>query len=120
LARVEASGTAGLQTAVFQWEDGYARVQDARSDPGRHRALARAVAAVQDELRKRLGSRFAVAELVALYRERGDAMTDVAMAAVRADEDLTDVSAASDAAFYLYMREASDFGGGRPRRAPAD
>jgi len=105
---------AGLQTAVFQWEEGYARVQATRSDPQRHRALARAVAAVQDELRKRLGSRFTVGELVALYRESGDSLSDAGMAAVPAGEDLSDVSAAGDAAFYLYMREASDFAGGRP------
>ncbi len=107
---------AGLQTAVFQWEEGYARVQATRSDPARHRALARVVAAVQDELRKRLGSRFAVSELVALYRESGDSLTDLGIAAVPVDEDLTDVSAAGDAAFYLYMREAWDFAGGRPAR----
>jgi hypothetical protein len=110
LALVEA----GLQTAVFQWEEGYARVQATRSDPQRHRALARAVAAVQDELRKRLGSRFTVGELVALYRDSGDSLTDVGTAAVPAEEDLGEVSAAGDAAFYLYMREASDFAGGRP------
>ena len=35
------------------------------------------------------------------------------------DEPLADVSAACDAAFYLYMREAADFAGGRssPRLA---
>ncbi len=41
------------------------------------------------------------------------------MAAVPSGEWLTDISAASDAAFYLYMREAADFAGGRPR-APRD
>ena len=106
---------AGLQNAVFQWEEGYKRVQAARSDPARHRALGRVVTAVEDELRKRLGLRFTVAELAALYRERGDLLTDLGMAAVSPAEDLTDVSAASDAAFWLYMREASDFAGGRPR-----
>jgi hypothetical protein len=66
-------------------------------------------------LRKRLGSRFTVSELAALYRERGDAMGDLGMAVLPAGEDLTDVSAAADAAFYLYMREAADFAGGRAR-----
>jgi hypothetical protein len=38
------------------------------------------------------------------------------MAAVPRGEDLTDLSAACDAAFYLYMREAADFAGGRQLR----
>jgi hypothetical protein len=37
------------------------------------------------------------------------------MAAVPTGEDLTGVSAATDAAFYLYMREAADFAGGSAR-----
>jgi hypothetical protein len=108
---------AGLQTAVLDWEEGYRRVQATRTDAGQHRLLGRAVTAVQDELRKRLGSRFTVAELVSLYREYGDVLCDVGTATLPADADLTDVSAACDAAFYLYMREAEDFAGGRPSRA---
>ena len=76
--------------------------------------LGRAVLAVEDELRKRLGSRFTISELARLYRESGDVLCDAAMAAVPPGEDLGDVSAACDAAFYLYMREAADFAGGRP------
>jgi hypothetical protein len=108
---------AGLQTAVLDWEEGYRRVQATRTDPGQHRLLGRAVTAVHEELRKRLGSRFTVAELVGLYRERGDVLCDVGTAALPPDADLTNVSAACDAAFYLYMREAADFAGGRPTRA---
>jgi hypothetical protein len=107
----------GVDNAILEWEEGYSRVQAAQSEPQRHRLLGRVVTAVEDELRKRLGSRFTVDELAALYRERGDGFLDVAMAAVPSGEWLTDVSAASDAAFYLYMREAADFAGGRPRSA---
>ena len=104
---------AGLENAVFEWEEGHRRLQAARSDPARHRLLGRAVLAVEDELRKRLGARFTIAELVRLYRQSGDVLCDVGMAAVPRSEDLTDLSAACDAAFYLYMREAADFAGGR-------
>jgi hypothetical protein len=107
---------AGLQTAVLDWEDGYRRVQATRADAAEHRLLGKAVTAIQDELRKRLGSRFTVAELVNLYRERGDSLGDVGMAALPPGADLSGVSAACDAAFYLYMREAEDFAGGRPTR----
>jgi hypothetical protein len=40
-----------------------------------------------------------------------------AMATLPVDEALGDASAACDAAFYLYMREAWDFGGGASRPA---
>lgn len=107
----------GLENAVLEWEEGYARVQATRADPARHRLLGKVVTAVEDELRKQLGSRFTVSELAALYRERGDGFADVGMAAMPPGEPLTEVTAACDAAFYLYMREAADFAGGRPRTA---
>ena len=108
----------GLENTVFEWEEGYRRVEAARSQPGRQRALGRVVTAVEDELRKVLGSRFTVGELAALYRERGDGFLDLAMAVLPGREGLDEVSAARDAAFYLYMREASDFAGGRPAIRP--
>ena len=54
----------------------------------------------------------------ALYRDQAETLLDRATARMSEDEPLADASAACDAAFYLYMREASDFGGGRsgPRR----
>jgi hypothetical protein len=109
-----AEAVPGLDNTVFEWQEGYARVETARSQPGRSRALGRVVTAVEDELRKQLGSRFTVGELVGLYRTHGDSFLDLAMAALPPGEGLDDVSAARDAAFYLYMREAADFAGGRP------
>lgn len=112
--------TAPVENAVLQWEDGYARVREARAagGAGRQAALGRMVMAVERELRKRLGSRFSVAELAHLYRDHADSMLDVAMAAMRDDEPPSDASAACDAAFYLYMREAADFAGGRTGPRP--
>ena len=109
---------APVENAVLQWEDGFARVRAARAEgaPGQH-ALGRVVIAVERELRKRLGSRFSVDELASLYQDQADALLDRATAKMVQDEPLADASAACDAAFYLYMREASDFGGGR--RTPA-
>jgi hypothetical protein len=75
------------------------------------------VVAVEDELRKRLGSRFSVDELAAVYRDQADSLVDQAMATMPDEQALSEASAACDAAFYLYMREASDFGGGANRPA---
>ncbi len=41
----------GVDNVIFEWEEGYSRVQAARSEPQRHRLLGRAVTAVEDELR---------------------------------------------------------------------
>jgi hypothetical protein len=107
---------APVENAVLQWEDGYARVQAARrGGGGRQGALGRVVIAVERELRRRLGSRFSVDELAAVYRDQGDALLDQAMASLPGDQPLGEATAACDAAFYLYMREAADFGGGRSR-----
>ncbi len=57
-----------------------------------------------EELRKRLGSRFTVAELADLYASSPDFGTDPAWLV--------------DAAFGRYAREASDFAGGRPLSDP--
>ena len=105
-----------VDNAVLQWEEGYRRVQAARSEPGAYRALGRGVVAVEDELRKRLGSKFTVAELAALYRSNGgDWALDIAMSASPDEGAPLDASSVVDAAFYLYMREASDFAGGSRR-----
>jgi hypothetical protein len=104
-----------VENAVFQWEEGYRRLQDARSEPQLYRELGRMVLAVQDELRKRLGSRFSVGELAALYREGTDWTLDFAIPARLEDLARWDPGAAADAAFYLYMRQAADFAGGRAR-----
>jgi hypothetical protein len=104
----------GVENAVFQWEEGYRTLQAARPNPAAYRTLARAVVAVQDELRKRLGSSFSIPELAALYRESGD-WTQLTIASDSDQAPPLDTAAAVDAAFYLYMREASDFGGGSPR-----
>jgi hypothetical protein len=101
------------QSVLFQWEEGYDRLQAARSDPALYRALGRLVVAVQDELRRRLGSTFAIAELVDLYREGTDWALEIAIGSNPEDSRLWDLSIGADAAFYLYMREAADYAGGR-------
>ena len=107
---------APVENAVLQWEDGYALVRQARAQGGqRATALGRLVMGIERELRKRLGSRFSVDELAHVYREQADALLDHVLAELPGGRTVADAAAACDAAFYLYMREASDFGGGRRR-----
>jgi hypothetical protein len=104
-----------VESAVLQWEEGYRRLDAARSDPRVHRALGRAVVAVEDELRKRLGSTFSIKELAELYRDDSDWGLALTIDTLPDRSELWDSSTVVDAAFYLYMREASDFAGGSVR-----
>ena len=69
--------------------------------------------------RKRLGSTFSVEELAAVYREDTDWGLEVLIDALPDDNRVWDSSTVVDAAFYLYMREASDFAGGSVRASLA-
>jgi hypothetical protein len=97
-----------VENAIFQWRDGERRVREA---PG----LERAVMAVVDELRRRLGSRFLIAELATLYSEGADWAGDLAQRLGAG----TDAAAVVDAAFSRYAHEASDYAGGRARESHA-
>ena len=99
-----------LENALFQWEEGERRLREA---PARERArLEPAVAAVREELRRRLGSSFSIVELADLYGTDLDWAMD--LAAGRAAG--TQAAWVVDAAFNRYAREAANFAGGRPLR----
>jgi hypothetical protein len=104
-----------IENAVFQWEEGYRNLQAARSNPSAYQALGQAVVAVESQLRRRLGSSFSISELASVYHAGTDWTLEVAMSARRDPSPAWDSSTAVDAAFYLYMREAVDFGGGSLR-----
>lgn len=80
-------------------------------DPAERRRADRVVAAVQDELRRRIGPTFPTAELADLYGRGSDWCLQVALDA--APDIATDLGSLADAAFWLYLRGATDFAGGR-------
>jgi hypothetical protein len=99
-----------LENAFFQWEEGM-RALRAIEETRERRAADRVVAAIQDELRRRIGPTFTAAELAELYGRGTDwclqAATDSAPGLA------TDARSLADAAFWLYLRGATDFAGGR-------
>jgi hypothetical protein len=99
-----------LENALFQWEEGWQALQ-AIEDVREHRQADRVVAAVQDELRRRIGPTFAAAELAELYGRGTDWCLQVAMDVAPAPAG--DPRSLADAAFWLYLRGATDFAGGR-------
>lgn len=99
-----------LENALFQWEEGL-RALRAIEDARERRQADRVVAAIQDELRRRIGPTFAAAELADLYGRGTDWCLQVAADTAPAPPD--DARGLADAAFWLYLRGAADFAGGR-------
>jgi hypothetical protein len=102
-----------LDNALFQWEEGAGRLREMDSDPRAARTARRAVEAIREELRRRIGPTFSAQELADLYGAGTDWCLDAARrAAPMAAVDL-DPQAIVDGAFYQYLRGAYDYSGGR-------
>ncbi len=99
-----------LENALFQWEEGHRQLQGL-TEPRQRRLADRVVEAVRDELRRRIGPTFSAAELAELYGRGTDWCLQVAIDVAPAAEG--DARALADAAFWLYLRGATDFAGGR-------
>ena len=99
-----------LENALFQWEEGRRALQ-AIDDPRRRRMADRVVDAVRDELRRRIGPTFSAEELAELYGQGTDWAQQVALDVAPVVEE--DSQALADAAFWQYLRGATDFAGGR-------
>lgn len=98
-----------LENALFQWEDGWRQLSRI-SEPRERRRADRAVEAVREELRRRIGPTFTAAELADLYGAGTDWCRQAAAEAAPLE---TDPQALADAAFWLYLRGAIDYAGGQ-------
>ena len=96
-----------VENALFQWEEGERRLRSF-DEPARSQ-LESAVRGVYEELRRRLGGAFTLAELADFYGSGTDWAEDIA------DRRLagTDSAWVVDAAFGRYVRLATDYAGGR-------
>jgi hypothetical protein len=99
-----------LDNALFQWESGK-RALEAIEDPRQRRLADRVVDAVREELRRRIGPTFSAAELAELYGKGTDWCQQVAIDVAPGVEE--EAQSLGDAAFWLYLRGATDFAGGR-------
>lgn len=98
-----------LENALFQWEEGHRELQ-ALSDPRERRLADRVVDAVREELRRRIGPTFSAAELAELYGRGTDWCQQIA---IDVAPSVADPQTLADAAFWLYLRNAGDFAGGK-------
>jgi len=100
-----------FDSALYQWQQGERRLQ--RSPAERRLTLERVADTLVAELRRRLGGGFAAQELVDLYESGTAWCLQAAMRAAPEDPWAWEAGVVIDAAFARYLREASDFAGGR-------
>lgn len=101
--------TAEVESARRDWADGWRRFQEESDDPAAADRLGPQLEVVTDELRRRVGGTFTVAELARVYAD-ADRWVRAAVA-----EEATSpgwprlLSVVQDAAFHLYARGAVDY-----------
>ncbi len=100
-----------FEHAIFQWQEGGRRLGAAPSS--QRPILERVTDRIVADLRRRLGGRFATAELVDLYEAGTDWCLDLAIATAPDEPFAWDLQMVAGAAFSRYVREADDFAGGR-------
>lgn len=101
-----------VEALIGHWQDGQRRLS--RSDPDTRAALERVTEAIVVELRRRLGGSFTAEELAREYVEQGtDWCFDLATRVAPLTPAAWDLTTVAGAAFARYLREASDYGGGR-------
>ena len=100
-----------FENAIQQWREGERRL--AGAPPEQRPALDRVTERLVAELRRRLGSAFTVDELVDLYEEGTGWALDLAVAVAPGAPWAWDQRIVADAAFARYVRDATDFAGGR-------
>ena len=100
-----------LPAARLQWDDGVRRLEATSNEVPRYQELASLVDAVFEELRRRVGQTFTLAELADAYAGAEDWVRDVVVreADPRAQAGLRDTALVQDAAFGHYARGATDY-----------
>jgi hypothetical protein len=101
-----------FEEVIGLWREGERRL--ALAEPQDWTALARVTDALVVELRRRLGGTFTAQELVDLYADQGtDWCFDIATRVAPDNPAAWDMTTVANAAFARYLREASDYAGGR-------
>jgi hypothetical protein len=100
-----------FEDVIGLWEEGQKRLRAA--EPAERPALDRVVDALVRELRRRLGGPFTAQELAALYARGTDWCFEVATRVAPNAPGAWDIPTVAGAAFARYVRDASDYAGGR-------
>ena len=98
-----------MEIARQQWAEGHRRLSAKRGDPELYRLLLDQVEAIMDELRRRIGANYSLADLADGYRDADRWTRDAVAEGAPGMQWGPEVTAAADAAFYLYARGARDY-----------
>jgi hypothetical protein len=98
-----------VETVRQEWEEGFRRFEESVRDPVLRPQLLRQLEVVSDELRKRVGQTFTLADLVTAYAQADEwVRAAVEERAERPGWPRT-VALVQDAAFHQYQRGAVDY-----------
>lgn len=98
-----------VESARREWDEAHRRLQEESRDAGRADGLRLQLAAVTDELRKRVGSTFTLGDLAAEYRRADSWAPQAAGGDELGPEWLSTLAYVEGAAFRLYSRGAVDY-----------
>ena len=101
--------SAAIETARQQWEEGHRRLEALAPERRRYERLLAEVELVAEELARRVGHTFALADLARTYAEADRWVGEVVVERALPGFHPQDLATAQDAAFHLYARGARDF-----------
>jgi hypothetical protein len=98
-----------VEIARQEWAEGYRRMEAERESASRYRQLHTQVDVVTEQLRRRVGAVFTLAELAAEYRRAESWVREAVAELPPPVQWLSGLTTATDAAFHLYARGAQDY-----------
>jgi hypothetical protein len=98
-----------VTSARHDWEEGQRRFEAGVSDGARAEALYAQRDAVVEELRRRVGSTFTLAELAEVYADSDQWLSEVIEERAPSRGWARTATVAGDAAFNAYSRQALDY-----------
>jgi hypothetical protein len=98
-----------LELARQHWQDGNRRLEASRPNRRRHAELVGGIDLVVQQLRKRVGQTFTLAELAAAYDGADEWVRDVLDEADPEGPGPSEPGTVADAAFHVYAHGAADY-----------
>jgi hypothetical protein len=98
-----------VESARRDWEDSFRRYEEELSDPAQAERLRLQVRALQEELRKRVGSAYTLSDLASEYRRAEVWARDTVSERAAAPGWPRTLSVVEGAAFHMHARGALDY-----------